>query len=64
MIFLSKKYTIGLNQIFFSFKNEEFFEIFKEETQKHEIKEIKLEIKEEEEIIPQVYYKVLINNNW
>lgn len=64
LIFLSKKYTIGLNQIFFSFKNEEFFEIFKEEAQKHEIKEIKLEIKEEKEIIPQVYYKVLINNNW
>jgi hypothetical protein len=64
LIFLSKKYTIGLNQIFFSFHDENFIELFKKEAEKHEVKEVKFEIKEEEEIIPQVYYKVLINNNW
>lgn len=64
LIFLSKKYTIKLNQIFFSFQNQYFFELFKQEAQKHELKTVKIEIKEEQEIIPKVYYKVLINNNW
>lgn len=64
LIFLSKKYTIGLNQILFTFQNEELFGLLKNEASQHDIKEVKLEIKEEVEILPQVYYKVLINNNW
>lgn len=65
LIYLLKKYKISLNQIFFNFQNDSFLEELKLEARKNDIEKHQAILEEQKiEVLPQIYYKVLIHNNW